>query len=78
MYSTRQSVKHVAELYKRLIPTLLATDARAKRIINVPKICSHFTDSATLGFNISEVAPSRLTEIAAAGCCTIHCIPALS
>ncbi|KAI3327691.1 NAD(P)-binding protein [Xylariaceae sp. AK1471] len=52
---------------RALIPVLLSTDGGngAKMVINITSICSHFTDYAALGFNISEVASNRLTEIAA-------------
>jgi NAD(P)-dependent dehydrogenase (short-subunit alcohol dehydrogenase family) len=37
----------------------------AKMVVNITSICSHFTNYSALGFNISELASNRLTEIAA-------------
>ncbi|KAF2758092.1 NAD(P)-binding protein [Pseudovirgaria hyperparasitica] len=47
------------------LPILLSSPGGAKTIINVTSICSHLVGMGPMGFNVSELASNRLTEIVA-------------
>ncbi|KAI9707012.1 MAG: putative secondary metabolism biosynthetic enzyme [Bogoriella megaspora] len=48
-----------------LLPLLLKTTDGAKTVINVTSAMSHFASMGAIGYNISELACNRLTEVVA-------------
>ena len=47
---------------KHLMPILLASTDGAKTIVNISSISSHFANEGPIGFSISALATTRLTE----------------
>ena len=52
-------------LIKQLMPLLRKSQDGAKTVVNVSSISGHLTQGTPFGFNISELATNRLTEIMA-------------
>lgn len=53
-------------MIQSFLPLLLDTPNGARTVITISSECSHFTTFGPIGFNISEFASNRLTEVVAA------------
>ncbi len=62
---TMMEVNYFGRFYttKYLLPLLLESPGGAKTVINITSIASHLVGMGAAGFNISDMASNRLTEV---------------